>query len=139
MIGVECSFEIGGVTGVAVRRHGLEFAVGGAFVAGIAIDGGVGSGQRKAVIVLLHLLDGNIPPAHGVTLLTIGAELALVNVGMAILAALADVGEDRLGVALGAGHGLMQAAKRIMRLVVIELRNGANDFPALRGMAVLTG
>ncbi len=41
--------------------------------------------------------------------------------------------------ALRTRHILVQAAQRIVGLVVIEFRNGADRLPALRGVAVLTG
>jgi hypothetical protein len=58
---------------------------------------------------------------------------------MTILTMLADLGEYRPGMALRALHLFVHAAKRIPRLVVIELRNVANRTPPCRGMAVLTG
>ena len=127
------------MTGVALRRHCLELAAGCALVAGIAIDGCVGSGQREAVVVLLHLLNRNLPSADGVALLAVGAELTLVNVGMAVLAALADAGEYRLHVTLYAGHRGVHAGQRIFRLIVIELRKSADRFPGACRVAVLAG
>ena len=65
--------EICGVTGQTLCRHRLKLTLGRAFVAGVACDGGVGSGQRKAVIVLLDLLHRNLPSADRVALLAIGS------------------------------------------------------------------
>ncbi len=127
------------MTGVALRRHRLELAAGCALVAGIAIDGRVGSGQREAVIVLLHLLDGNLPSADGVALLAIGSKLTSMDVGVAVLATLADAGEHWLYMALNAGDGGVHAAQGILRLIVIELRNSADRLPCACGMAVLAG
>jgi len=137
MIGIDGALEVRGMAGITIRGHGLELAVGSAFVAGIAIDGGVRSSQRKAVIMLLHLLDGDVPSAHGVALLAVGAELAFVNIGVAILAALPHIGENHLHVTLGAGHRLVHAAQGIAGVIVIELGDGANGTPRGGGVAIL--
>jgi len=129
--------KIGLVAGVALRRHCLELAVGATLVAGIAVDRCVAAGQREAIIVLLNVFNGDRPPADRVALLAIRAQLALVNVGVAVLAALTDVGENHLDVTLRASDGHVHAAQRIAGLVVVELGNGADRLPAIRGMAVL--
>ena len=63
--------EIRGVTGVALRRHGLELAGRSSLMAAVAIHGRVRAGQRKAIIVLLHLPYGYLPSPNGVALLAI--------------------------------------------------------------------
>lgn len=62
-----------------------------------------------------------------------------MNVGVAVLAALSNAGENRLYVTLRAGHGSMHSAQRIFSLVVIEFRNSANRLPCVRRVAVLAG
>lgn len=57
VIRIARALEIRRMARVAIRRHRLELAIGGTFVAGIAIHASVGSRQRKAIVVLLHLLD----------------------------------------------------------------------------------
>ena len=125
------------VAGEARRGHRLKFAVGAALVAGIAVDGCVGTGQRETIVVLLHIFNRDRPSADGVALLAIGAQLTLVNIGVAVLAALTNVGEDHFDVTLGAGDGRVHAAQRIARLVMVELRNCADRPPAICGVAVL--
>lgn len=99
----------------------------------------MGAGQRKTIVVLLDLLHVHLPARYRMALFAIGAQLAAVNVGMTVLAALSHIGKYRLGMALDARHRLMHAAQRITSLIVIELRNRANRLPPVRGMAVLTG
>lgn len=53
--------------------HDLKPAVGRILVTGIAIDCGVRAGQGKAIVVLLNVLDRDLPPAHAVALLAIRA------------------------------------------------------------------
>lgn len=89
--------------------------------------------------MILHLLDGDVPPLNGVTLRAIGPHFPLVNIihTMAILAILPHIGEDRLDVALHALHLFMHAAKRIARLIVIEFWHCADRTPAGGSVTVL--
>lgn len=135
---VRC-LKIRRVTGVTGSGHCLKLAIGSALVAGVAVDGCMRPSEREAVVVLLNLLDRNLPASNGVALFAVGSQLTPVNIGVAILTTLTDVGEYRLHVALRAGYRLMHAAKRISRLSMIELRNCANRPPRVRGMAVLAG
>lgn len=125
------------VTRVTVRRHGLELAVGRALVAGIAIYCGVRPSERKAIIMLLHLLDRNGPSPHSVALFAVGAELPFVNVRMAVLATQPHIRKHRLHVTLRASYSLMHTAQGIAGLVVIEFRDGANRPPRIRRVTIL--
>ena len=117
----------------------MELAIGPALVTGIAVHRGVRSGQGKAVVVLLDLLNRHLPPPDRVAGLAIGSQLPLVNISMAVLAALSNVAEHRLDVALSAGDGLVHAAQRIARPVVVEFWNGSNRLPPACGMTILAG
>lgn len=97
----------------------------------------VGTQQGKAILMLLDPLGLDIPAFHRVTLLTIGAKLAAVDIRVAIRAARADVREDKIGMALVAIHFLVHAAQRVARQVVIKLRNTADGFPTRIRVAVL--
>lgn len=92
------------MAGIALRRHRLELAARGSLVTGIAVYGRMRSGQREAIIVLLHLLHRDLPSTEGVALLAICSQLPLVDVGMAVLAALSNTGEHWPDVALRAGN-----------------------------------
>ena len=124
---------------VAHRGHDLELAVGRVLVAGITIHCRMRPGEREAVVVLLNFLNRYAPAADGVTLFAIGAQLPLVNVGVAVLAAFAHVAEYRLHVTLRTRHILVHAAQWITGLVVIEFRHRADRLPAFRCVAVLAG
>ena len=89
--------------------------------------------------MLIDLLDADVPSLDRVALLAVGSELALVDVGVAVGALVAYVGEDRLDVALGACHVLVQTAQRKLRLAVIEFGNRPDGAPANCTVAVLTG
>lgn len=139
MIGIGGRLKILEVARTASRRHGLELAIGRAFVAGIAVHSGVRSGQGKAVIVLLDLLDRNLPSPDRVAGLAIGSQLPLVNIGMAVLAALANVAKHRFYMALNTGHRLVHPAERVTRPVVVEFWNSSNRLPPACVMAILAG
>jgi hypothetical protein len=100
---VRC-LEIRRVTGVTGSGHCLKLATGGTLVAGIAADDCMRSSQREAVIMLLNLLDRNLPASNGVALFAVGSQLAPVNIRVAILTALTDISEYRLHVALRASN-----------------------------------
>lgn len=99
----------------------------------------MGAGQGEAIVVLLHLLDRNRPAPHRVALFAVRAKLPFVNIGVAILATLSHIREDRLHVALGTGHRLVHSSQRIFGLIVIELGNGANRPPGICRVAILAG
>lgn len=105
----------------------------------LALDDGVGAEQREAVEVLLNRLDRHLPSEHRVALGAVRAELCAVDVRVTIRAILAYVSENRLGMASGAGHFFVHAAKRITRTVMIEFRNCANRGPAGVGVAIFAG
>src|SRR5580700_2054148 len=102
-------FEGCRMAGIALRGHRLEFAGSPSLVAGIAVHRSVRPSQRKAVVMLLNLLNGNLPSTDGVALLAIRSQLALMNVGVTILATLSDAGEDQPHVTLCATHRLVHA------------------------------
>lgn len=137
MVRIRGGLEVRRVTGIALRGHRLKLPSRSALMAGIAIHCRMRSSQRKAVVVLLNLLNRYLPSSHGMTLFAVRSELAFVNVGVTVLTALTNIKEDRLDVALRASDGLMHSAKRIFRPVVIEFRNGPDWLPRARCVAIL--
>ena len=107
-------------------------------MAGVAIHSRVCTSQRKAIVMLLDLADRDLPSEDSVALLAVCSQLAFVDVGMAILAALSNVGKYGFDVALGASHRRMHTTQRISRLVMVEFRNGAYRLPRIGSVAVLT-
>ena len=80
-------FEVRRMARIAHRGHDLKLAVSRVLVAGIAINCSVRPCQGEAIIVLLNFLNRDCPSAHAVALLAICAQLAFMNVGVAVLAA----------------------------------------------------
>lgn len=87
--------------------------------------------------MLLHGLERDLPALHGVALLALRAKLTAVNVGVAVRALGADVGEDQAGMTQAALHSFVHAAQGIASLAMVELRNIANGLPTGEGMAIL--
>jgi hypothetical protein len=105
----------------------------------LAFHHGVRAEQRKPVEVLLNRLDGNLPAENRVALRAVRAELGAVNVSVTIGALFSNVGENRFGVASGAGNFFVHAAKRVSRGIVIEFSNRPNGGPTRVGVAILAG
>lgn len=106
-------------------------------MARIAVHRSVCAKKRKAVVVLLDLLDLNVPALHVVALFAAGSELPLMNIGVTVGALPAHIGEDRLRVALRAGNALVHSAQGEARGVVIKFWNSPNRLPAFERVAVL--
>jgi len=110
-----------------------------ALVASGAIERCVRSEQWKTILVLLDLLDGDLPSLDRVALLAGCPELTLVNVRVTVRASLAHIAEHGFGVALRTSHTLVHPAQREASLIVVEFRDRPDRFPAADGMAVLAG
>lgn len=134
-----CVLVIGGVAGIALRRQSQKLAGSRSFVAGLAVQRRVRADQREAILVLLHLLDRDVPSLHGVALLAARAKLTAMNVSVAVGALRAHVSKDHLGMALGASHTFMHTAQRKLGLVVIKLRHVADRLPTRRSVTILAG
>lgn len=126
------------VTGVALDRKSLELSNRPALMAIGAIEPGMPSDQGEAIIVFPDSLQNDVPAFYGVTLLAVSPHLAAMNIGVTVSAIGTGVGEDGLGMTLGAGHAFVQTAQRVPGFVVIELGDGADGLPTRGGMAVLT-
>lgn len=127
------------VAAVASRGHGVVLAQRSVLVTVVAGSRGVRAREREPVHVLIDLGDGDLPPADGMAVLAGGAHAALVEVGMATGAIVADIGEHHLGMASGAGDAFVHSSEWKARLAVVELGHGTDRFPAIDGVAVLTG
>ena len=104
----------------------------------IATERGVCSDQRKPILVLFDVLDGNLPSFHRVTVLAFGSHLAAMNVRVAIRARLTNLRENQFGVTLRAqSDGRMHPTQGVLGLVVIKVGSGADRLPTRAGVARL--
>lgn len=108
-------------------------------MAGVAFDCRVCAQQGEAILVILHLLRGDIPTLDGVTLCAIRTHLPAVNIRVTVGTVLAHVREDRFYVARDAIHLLVHSAQGIFCFTVIKLGYGTNRAPRDRGVAILAG
>ena len=136
MVRIRRLLKILQVARCASCRETLELPNCGALVTILTLDRGVSPQERESILVILDLLDGDIPTEHRVTPCAIGSHLPLVNIGVAVLALLANIGKYRLDVALRTLHFFVHTPKWITCLIVVELWHGADRAPSAGGMAV---
>jgi hypothetical protein len=103
----------------------------------ITVHCGVRSDQWKTILMFVDGMNRYLPAADPVAHIALRSVLAPVDVGMAVLAIAADVGEYRVDMAILAGHPHMQAAQWITGLPVIKLRLGADRHPSRGCVALL--
>ena len=139
MVGVAGALEFFRMAGIALRREPLELSRGGSRMAGFAINGSVRANQREAVLVVTDRRYRYLPALDGVAGLAVRAELAAVNVRMAVRAFLSHVGEDQLHVALDALHLFVHAIQRVVSFVVVKFGDAADGLPTQGRMTVLAG
>jgi len=99
----------------------------------------VGADEREAILVVANLRERSLPSFDGVTAFAVGAELAAMDVGVAVCAAGADIFECEAHVAFGARQLGVHAAQRVTGLIMIELGIRTNRFPTGVGVTLLAG
>ncbi len=128
-----------GVASDALCRQPLELADRQSLVTFVAGNRRMRADQGKTILVILHVLDGDLPSSHRVAVLTLGSQLPLVNIRMAVGALRAHIGEDQTGVAFRAGrHVLVKTPEGKRGPIVVEFQNLAERLPGDQGVAVLT-
>jgi len=123
----------------AIRLESHETPDRRSLVALFAIEGRVCTDQREPVLVIPNLVNRRRPALHRVAAVALRAHAAAMNIGVTVAAVTPDVAENRLQVALRAGHGFVHAGQRIWCGVVIELRVLPNGPPTAEGVTVLAG
>jgi len=124
------------VAGIASGTQSEEHPRGRLLMAFIALNRGMSAEERKAVLVIANLLDGDVPTLRSVALRAVRTHLAAVDVSVAVGAIFADVCKYGFCVTLRALHFFVQAAERVFGLVVIEFGDRADRPPACRCVTV---
>jgi len=126
-----------GMAAIAIggKSKAIELPHGSHFVAGIAVDHGMGPDQGKPILMFVDVVDGDLPAIGVVAQLAFGSILAAMQVGVAILALVGGVGEFEVGVAVTAGHSGMPPAQGEPRLRMVELDLALDDLPVRGGVA----
>lgn len=119
---------------MAVRR-----AYRSHLVARVAIHHGVRPDQREAVLVLINVVDGDLPTRVAVARITLRGVPAAMDIGVAVLALVMRLGEDQIGMAFRAADFGVQTTQREARFSMIELRDCADRLPSDCRVAVLAG
>lgn len=124
---------------VAARGQARELPGGRLLVALVACHQGMRSHQREPVLVVLNRLQRNLPALYGVAIRTTGAELAAMDIRVAVGALRAYVLEYQAGMTLIASHIRVHSTQRISGQIVIEVRIRSDWFPTGVGVTVGAG
>ena len=127
------------MAGIARGGEAHELSAGCALVARFAGERGVRTNQRKAVLVLLYVLDGNLPSLYRVACLALGPHLSAMDIGVAVSAFLSNISEYKFYVTLRACDFGMHPAQRVGCFAVVEIRHSPDRLPTNAGMAGLAG
>jgi len=98
-------------------------------VAGVTVSYRMCADQRKSVLMLIDGVDGNLPPVDPVTNVALRAVFPAMNVGVAVLALTANIGENRIHVTFLTRHLHVHTAQGVTGLAVVKLRIAANRSP----------
>jgi hypothetical protein len=139
MVRGSCLLKRPHVATYALRRQTLavELAHGPDLVAGVTIHNRMRTDQRETVLMLIDVVNRNLPAIDAMAEIALGAVFSAMQVGVTILALPADIGEHGIDMAFLAEHLGMHAAQGICRLVVIELRILTDGHPCRWRMAIL--
>lgn len=139
VIGIACFPKCGHVAADAFggKSEAVELADGPNLVAGVAIHSRVSPDEREAILVLVDVVNGNLPAISVVAELALSAVLAAMQIGVAVLALYWGVAENKILVAIGALHFRVAAAQRKFGLRMIELELRSQRIPALRVVTLL--
>ena len=92
----------------------------------VALQHRVRTDQRETILVVANLLQRNLPALYRVAALADRSKLPAMNVRVAIRAIAAHLFEDQAQVAFCTGNLSVHAAQRVARVIMIELRVGAD-------------
>ena len=106
-------------------------------MAGLAVQSSMHTHQREAGAVMpLDHLCGFVPSSGRMTLLAIAAQLPLMNVKMAIKAALTRIGEHKRCMALHAPHLSVPPHQRKVSLAMIKIQGRLQPAPTFGGVTL---
>ena len=121
------------------QSKAVELADRADLVAGVAVNGRMSADQGKAVLMFVDVMDRHLPAAVTVAQVTLRSIFPPVNVGVAVLASLTNVGKSQVDVAILAGHFGVQPTQGKPGFAMVKFRRTADGRPASRGVAVLAG
>jgi hypothetical protein len=125
------------VTAEALSRksESIELPNGPHLVAGIAIRDCVRANERESILVLVDVMDGNLPTIAVVAQLAFRTVFASMQIGVAILALVGSICEFEIGMAVAACHSRVSSAKRKTGARMIEFDLSLDHLPIRGGVA----
>lgn len=94
--------------------------------------------QRKAVLVPIDVVNGNLPAVWVVAEFALCSILAAMKISVAILTLVRDVAEIKISVAIHALHYRVTPTQREPGLRMFEFEFGPDWLPALSAVTLLT-
>ncbi len=141
VVGRFCLSKVVQMTTHALGRQAL--AIKGTdrtyLVTGITVDRRVRPDQREAVLMLIDVVDRDLPSGVAMTEIALGGVLSAMDIRVAVLALIADFREHEVAVAILATNALVHPPEGETGLAMFELQNVTKRLPPLRGMAILAG
>jgi hypothetical protein len=95
--------------------------------------------QRETVLMLIDVVDRNLPPGVAMAEIALGAVLSAMDIRVAVLTLIADFREHEVAMAILATNALVHPTEGETGLAMFELQNVTKRLPPLRGMAILAG
>jgi hypothetical protein len=127
----------GQMTGHTFRGKGRVLS---GLMAGMAIDAGVNTRERKTrLVVANHHLPGIVPGFRVVALRTGIGELAAMDILVTAEARGGGIAENQIGMTGAAANLRVTSIQRISRFLVIKILRRNNLRPVFRGMAGIAG
>src|SRR6201993_2786503 len=99
------------MAGVACRRQADELSCSGIRVAIVALQQSVRPDQGKPILVIAYLLQRNLPTLDRVAAFAVGAELATMDIRVAVGASGTDILEDQADMTFCTTHLFVHAAQ----------------------------
>lgn len=125
---------VGRVAAIALRRQSesIELTHRAHLVARIAIDHRVRANQWETILMLVDVVDRDLPPIAVVAQLALRTILSSMQIGVTILALVRRICEVQVCMAIAACHGCMPAAQWKAGVRMVEVDLAWNYRPRLR-------
>jgi len=119
------------------ESEAVELANRADLVAGVAVNGCMSADERKSILMLIDVVNGDLPTIGIVAEFTLRAVLAAMEIRVAVLTLHRGVAEIKVLMTVAALHFRVPAAQRKFSSRMVEFEFGAQRLPALRGVTLL--
>lgn len=127
------------MTTYALRREpeSIELTNGTDLMTGVTVNCGVGANEREAILMLIDVVNGNLPAVAVVAEFALGSILPAMKICVAVLALIRGTCEVEVGMAVATRHGCVAPPQREPCLGMIELDLAGEHLPILLGVTSL--